>query len=128
MGGLAYANYLLFFVRHDASLRGLVETSALYAQATVLTYVTIVLCQFVNILSRRTKRFIISSYLWSNRRLLMAFGLSLFCVVNIVYNPWLNRYLGTEPLAFGDWVWAVLAAAVYGAFREVMKRFRFSRT
>lgn len=121
MGGLAYLNYLFFFVRHDVSPKGLLETSVMYAQATVLTYVTIVLCQFANILSRRTKHTVFSSFAFSNRRLLIAFGVSLICVLNIVYNPVVNKYLGTAPLDAGDWFWALLAAFVFLMFRESTK-------
>src|SRR5262249_30602743 len=85
MGGLAYANYLLFIWRHGLSAAHFNTALPLYASATALTYVTICLCQFANIFLRRVSpgKSVFSSYLWSNWHLLAAFGISLFGILNI---------------------------------------------
>lgn len=112
---LATANFLFFFVRHGTSPFYIDTTSNFYAQATTLTYVTLVFCQFINLLLVRTverARFF-TAYLWSNKPLLMAFGVSLFCVVNVVYNPMVQPYFKTGPLQIADWFMALLAAGIY---------------
>jgi magnesium-transporting ATPase (P-type) len=82
------------------------EDSLMQMRGMSLTYVTIVLCQFMNILSRRAgeHKSVRSSYLWSNKKLLWSFGISLFLIVNLLYNPWVNIYFGTAGLTLVDWV------------------------
>ncbi|USN55687.1 MAG: cation transporting ATPase C-terminal domain-containing protein [Candidatus Peribacteria bacterium] len=54
-----------------------------------VTYLTIVLCQFMNILSRRVGevQHVFTSYLWSNKRLLWSFVVSLAIIASLVYIP-----------------------------------------
>lgn len=113
--GLAYANFLLFFVRQHITPVYISPTSEVYQQATTLTYVTIVLCQFVNLLMLRAdeREPFFSRYLWSNKRLLLAFGLSLYCIFMIIYSPLLRPYFSTRSISLGDWGMATLAAAIY---------------
>jgi Ca2+-transporting ATPase len=112
---LGYGNFLLFFARHGVEASGFDTSAKLYAQATILTYLTIVLCQFLNLLLVRTsdKEPFFSSYLWSNKKLLVAFGLSFFCIFTIIYNPWVQPYFHSQGLATIDWLYALGAAIVY---------------
>lgn len=112
---LAYANYLFFFMRNHISPVNISTSHGPYLEATILTYVTLVFCQFMNLLLVRSMGEIplFSRYLWSNRKLLWAFGISLFCILNIVYNPWVQPYFGARGLAWGDWLSALLVAALY---------------
>ena len=112
---LAYANYLFFFARHGLSPVNLGTHVAPYLQATILTYVSLVFCQFMNLLFVRTlgERPLFSSYLWSNKKLLIAFGISFFCIANVVYNPLVQPYFGAGPLSFVDWLTAFGVAAIY---------------
>ena len=124
---LAYGNFLLFFVRQHVSPIRINTSSELYQQATILTYTTIVLCQFMNLLFIRTdvREHFFSRYLWSNKKLLLAFGLSLICILNIMYNPYIRPYFSAGPLNIGDWGMAFLAAAIYTSislFRRYDKR------
>jgi Ca2+-transporting ATPase len=115
--GLAYANFLLFFVRRHISPVYISSSSPVYEQATMITYLTIVLCQFMNLLVLRTdphERFF-TKYLWSNKKLLIAFGLSFVCILNIMYNPFVRPYFSAGPLSFSDWLSAFAAVAVYAA-------------
>jgi Ca2+-transporting ATPase len=113
--GLAYGNFLLFFARRHISPVYISTTSPIYEQATMLTYLTIVLCQFMNLLLLRTderERFF-SKYLWSNKKLLLAFGASLVCILIIMYSPIVQPYFSAGPLSIGDWILAVGAASLY---------------
>ena len=112
---LAYGNFVLFYARHGLDARHAAANGALYAQATILTYLTLVLCQFINLLLVRTsdKESFFTSYLWSNKKLLVAFGASFLCILNIIYNPWVQPYFTAHGLSIVDWLFAVGAMAVY---------------
>ncbi len=116
---LAYGNYLFFFLRHNISPVNIGTHTGPYLQATILTYVTLVLCQFMNLLLVRSmgQMPLFSKYLWSNKKLLWAFTISLFCIVNIVYNPLVRPYFGSGPLTFYDWLTAFAAAGLYTLVR-----------
>jgi Ca2+-transporting ATPase len=119
--GLAYANYLFFFARHGLNPSYFATANPLYAQATILTYLTVVLCQFMNLLLVRTdlQESFWTRYLWSNKKLLSAFAISFFCIANIMYNPWIRPYFGAGPLTLIDWLTAVACAGLYLSFRLV---------
>ena len=116
---LAYGNYLFFFTRHGISPINLSTHAAPYLQATILTYVTLVLCQFMNLLFVRClgEMSLFSKYLWSNKKLLGAFALSFFCILNVIYNPWIQPYFGAGPLSVYDWLTAIGVGALYTLIR-----------
>lgn len=121
-GGLAailsYVNYLFYFPRHHISPEHIATSSTPYMQATILTYVTLVLCQFVSLLIVRSQgQRLLSRYLWSNKKLLAAFAISGFCILNIVYNPIIQPYFGSGSLGMQDWLTAIGVAALYTALR-----------
>lgn len=123
IGGLAFANFLLFYWRQGLSAAHVDQHSLINAQATSLTYLTIVLCQLANILERRSEHGIFTRYQLHNRLLWTAYGVSLLCVVLIIYSP-LNTYFGSAPLSFADWLFALLAAAIFITIREIERHTR----
>lgn len=126
IGILAYGNFLLFISRHGGHPASFNKSQAtLYASAITLTYVTICFCQFANILATRTRTYrqsFFSSYLWSNKKLLSAFGLSIAGMLCIAYLPPVSRYLGSGPLKATDWLSAIAAALLYLGLRWIVKR------
>jgi Ca2+-transporting ATPase len=116
---LAYANFLFFFERRGLSPVRIDEHSHLYAQATILTYLTIVLCQFVNLFLVRSDEHekVFTSYLWSNKKLLIALATSLFLIGNIIYNPWISPYFHAGKLSVADIFTALAAAVIYCLIR-----------
>jgi len=121
IGGLAYACFIVTF-----TLSGQVVSSAnpvLTAKATTAAYLAIVLCQYVTVLSRRTAHgeSMFTRYIFSNWRLWAAIGFSLFCVLLIIYVPFLANIIGNGPLSFVEWTPPIIAAIVYLVFREVAK-------
>jgi Ca2+-transporting ATPase len=120
---LAYLNFLWFFDRQGLSPRYIDNGSHLYMQATILTYVTLVLCQFINLLLVRTddSEPFFTKYLWSNKKLLIAFGISVFCILNLVYNPAIQPYVSAAALSWRDWLTAFLMAGIYLAIRLVVR-------
>jgi Ca2+-transporting ATPase len=124
--GLSYLNYLFFFMRHHLAAAYIDIKNPLYIEATTLTYVTLVLCLYVYLLFERAdahERFF-SSYLYSNRKLLIAFGISFVLIGNIIYNPWIKPYFSTGSLTFLDWLTALGFAAIYMVFRLLQRHTR----
>lgn len=121
MGILAYVNYIFFAGRHGIDAHSFVKDSTLYASATTLTYVTICVFQYVNVLIRRSPDRTLSSYLFSNKKLWIAIGISFFCVLNIVYNPFIHDVFGTYYLGYIDWLFILGSTIVYFLIRESFK-------
>jgi len=122
IGGLAFANYLLFYHRVHINPQGLAAGSLVQMKATSLTYLTIVICGFASILDRRSLGGIFSRYQLHNKQLWFAFGLSIFCILNIIYNPWIAPYFHSASLTLIDWLYAVGAAAIFIMIREFQRR------
>lgn len=126
IGSFAYINYILFFNRNgiDATL---VESGSLFhMKATVMTYLTIVLCQLGNIMQRRSRDGLLTSYQLHNKHLWLAILLSMVCVLTIIYSP-INKYFNAGPLGVIDWVYAIGAAGIFLSVREVQLKI-FNRT
>ena len=120
IGGFAFLNYLLFFERNGGTPHVGAE-SELHLQATALTYLTIVLCQLCNILNRRSQHGIFTRYQFHNKSLWIAMAFSMFCVLNIIYNPWVAPFFHSAPLGLVDWGYAIIAAALFVAVREFQR-------
>jgi len=121
MGVLAYANFILFADRSDIEPSAYLQNPHLYATAVTLTYVTIVTCQIINILIRRSQSLTLSRYLFTNIHLWIAIALSVFCILNIVYNPWIQKIFNSAPLNIIDWLYVLLAALIFFIIRETIK-------
>lgn len=121
IGGFAFLNYMWYFARHGVSPEHLAADSLIHMKATALTYLTIVLCQLANILQRRSRRGLFTLYQFHNKQLWLAMALSLFCVLNIIYNPWIAPYFRAGALGMNDWLAALGAAALFIAIRELQR-------
>ncbi len=124
--GFSYLNYLLYFARNHLSPTYIDPTLPLYHQATTLTYLTLVLCLYVYLMFERSdahEKFF-TSYLWSNKKLLIAFGLSFVLIANIMYNPIVSPYFSAGPLSFIDWLTAIGFAALYMCCRLIQRHTR----
>ena len=121
IGGLSFINFLLFFHRVNINPHGLALWSLPHMKATALTYLTIVLCQLGNIMQRRSRYGLFTRYQLQNKQLWMALGLSLFCDVNIIYNPWIAPYFRAGSLGVVDWLYALAAAGIFLAIREFQR-------
>jgi Ca2+-transporting ATPase len=121
IGSLAFANYAWFFERNGLEITNFPSGAEPHLQAMALTYLTIVLCQLCNILQRRSRSGLFTRYQFHNKSLWLAMAFSLFCVVNIIYNPWIAPYFGAGPLSVVDWLCAAGAAALFIAVREFQR-------
>lgn len=121
IGGFAFLNYILFYDRNNVTASGVESGSEIHMQATALTYLTIVLCQLFNILQRRSQHGIFTKYQFHNKSLWLAMVFSMFCVLNIIYNPWIAPYFNSAALGVTDWLYALGAAALFIAIREFQR-------
>ncbi len=121
IGGFAFLNYVWFFARHGVDIHSVVSGSPIHMQATALTYLTIVLCQLGNIIQRRSQHGIFAKYQFHNKQFWLAIGVSLFCVVNIIYNPWIAPYFGSASLTVTDWLFAIGATTFFLTIRELQR-------
>ena len=119
IGSLTFANFIFFFTRRGIDPSIVENGSIMHMQATSLAYLTIMICQLLNILHIRSEKGIFSKYQFHNRRLLFAFGLSMFCIVNIIYNPWISPFFRASDIDLSDWVTAIIAGVIFVIFREM---------
>lgn len=82
-------------------------------KAVTVTMVSLIVCQFVNIFSSRSRKSIASPYFFSNWRLFGGVFLSLVFMLVVSYTPALNGLLHTGALDSSDWLYVLTGAAVY---------------
>ena len=127
MGVLAIGNYLLFYERAGSSpFAGPVDPASV-APATTMTYVTILVCQLVNITQRRSERGLFTRYILSNPTYWLACAAGVAIMLAIVYVPWLQVAFKTGPLGLVDWAYVLLAAVIFLTFRELGRLLRKGR-
>ncbi len=116
MGLVAYGAFLfsMFIYPHGANN---------YQRAITITFVSIIFGQYANLLSRRTYGNALGKYLFSNRNLLLAFALSIFCILLIVYIPVFNLYFHTATLNAVDWMLPIATGAICLTVFELKKKF-----
>jgi Ca2+-transporting ATPase len=122
-GLITYASYLLFFGYHVLNPEYIDTANSLYAQATTVAFVTLAFCQGINLLFVRADEHphVLTDYLLSNPKLLKAFGVSLFLILNVVYNPALQTIFRTEALGITEWAATIVAAGLYALLRRLQR-------
>lgn len=114
MGFVAYMAFLISsFINPDGAHH--------YEKAITITFVSIIFCQYANLLSRRTYGNAVGKYLFSNRNLILAFAFSISCILLIIYEPVLNLYFHTSPLNALDWLLPIGTGAICLVIFEVKK-------
>jgi len=120
---IAFTNYILYFVFHRIPYGSIDVSWVGYMTANAVTYTSIVLCQYTNILSRRTfnSDSIFTSYLWSNKKLLLAFLWWFVGMLVIMYVPWIKDFFWFGSMRLVDWLFPIAGAALYLSVREIKK-------
>ena len=116
--GLASYGAFLFVYFHNHHLANN------YEKAITVTFISIIFCQYANLLSRRTYGPALGKYLFSNRNLLLAFLFSISCILLIVYLPAFNLYFHTSPLLAVDWLLPVAAGVICLSIYEFRKKIK----
>ena len=121
MGGLAFLNYGLFALGVDS----LTASHPLYPRATTITYLTIVVCQLINILARRYElSTLFDKNLFSNSKMVYAILISIGLVLAVIYLPGLNSYLEFVPVGLVDWMKILTAGGIYLLAFEMIKWYK----
>lgn len=118
MGGLSMASYLLYYARHGVDPLTDTVPAAVLASAMSITYVTIMVCQLVRIVQRRSVHGFFSRYQLHNRSFWWAVIVADVIMVAVGSVPFVARFFGTAPLSLLDWGYVGLAAAVFLGLRE----------
>ncbi|MCF7834894.1 cation-transporting P-type ATPase [Candidatus Gracilibacteria bacterium] len=122
MGSIAFTMYIAYYLIHGLSPFDFDTSTIHYATATSITYLTIIFCQYVNILSRRVGiQSIFSAYTLTNRKLRLSFAISIVAMCFLFYNPIINKYFGFGPLLRYDRFLALFGAGLFLLFRENRK-------
>ncbi len=84
-------------------------------------YCGIILCQYINILSRRTEKSIFTSYLFTNKQLWGSFLISIIAVMILIYIKSVSIWFGFDALSLSDWLYPIIGATVFLAWHEGRK-------
>ena len=121
IGGFAIANYLLVYARAGIGLDHPHPPLDIVAEATTVTYVTVVFCQLINIIQRRNSGGFFSRYQLHNRVFWSSIVLSLGIVMAISYVPTVSLFFKSGPLGPLDWLSVLVAASVFLVVREAQR-------
>ena len=122
IGGLAFLNFVLFMKREGITLTVDSTNTIEYFKAAALSYATIVFCQFVNILQRRSERTsLFNANFFDNRILLTSIVISIGLVCLAIYGPGIGLFLAFGPIGVTDWLYILGAAGAYLAVFEILK-------
>lgn len=129
MGAMGFVMYMVYFWIHGITASGFDTNSIEYASATSITYTTIMMCQYMNILSRRagTTQHIFTPYLRANKKLLYSFGIGLGLILFLIYTPIGQNYFGFGPLKWYErWLpigWGLVFLSIREIYKTISKHF-----
>ena len=128
IGGLAFMNFFLYMQRQGITLTADSTQGMDYFKATTLSYATIVFCQFVNILQRRSERSsLFDRNFFTNKVLLYSILASMALVLLAIYAPYFSDFLSFGPMNATDWLYILGSAGLYLFTFEAIKLFKRSR-
>lgn len=116
-------SFFTFFWYHALSPSYVDTSNPLFIHASTIALVVFVICQNLNILLVRAddhKR-VGTNHLWSNHRLLVAYGVSFFILLNLIYNPLLQPILNTAPIGLVEWVVVIFGVSIYIGGRRLQR-------
>jgi magnesium-transporting ATPase (P-type) len=123
-GALGFIVFITVMMRGGWNWGEVVVEGPLLFQATAATYATLVMCQIFNSIEARSSELGIMKLFWGNKKLLGAIGVSIFLLLNIVYNPWIQPFAKTAPIEPINWLTILSAGLVFLLSVEVRKRYR----
>jgi len=121
-GALGFVVFISVMIRGGWVWGEPVTEGVLLFQATAATYATLVVCQLFNSIESRSEHLSIVKIFRGNKKLLGAIGISIFLLLNIVYNPWIQPFAKTAPIEPINWIAIIFAGLVFLLSVEVSKR------
>jgi Ca2+-transporting ATPase len=103
---------------------GTAGEAAAWETGLAATFATIVTTQFVGIFFLRARGALPGREFFTNPYLFLGIVLSLGAMLALIYVPFFNMYLHTNPLALADWQIIGLALAVFSVFSAVFSLVR----
>lgn len=120
-GTLGFLVFVLVMIRGGWIWGSPVPDGQLFLQAAAATFSTLVVCQIFNSIEARSRELPITSIILGNKRLLGAIGVSIFLLLNIVYNPFIQPFAKTAPIEAFNWTFIIGAGLVFLASVELKK-------
>jgi magnesium-transporting ATPase (P-type) len=116
---LGLGGFLTFFALQGLSPNYIDSASELYLQATTVVVASLALFQWINLLFIRANhtKSLASPKLWRNHNVFWTLAISLLVLGNVIYNPIMQNFLGTQALGLDDWLIVITLAILYGAIR-----------
>jgi len=120
MGTLGYINFSNFVNLNGGSS---IDTgSILYREATTISFLTIVLTQWINIMSRRYEhKSIFNKNFFNNKNMLYSIGFSIVAVIFVTHTPVINNFFGYASLSIDNWFRIFASGLVFLTAHEVVK-------
>jgi len=118
MGTFGFANYLFFYARNGVDPFTDAVPANLLLQATTITYATLMVCQLVSIIQRRSVHGFFTRYQFANRTFWLAVLVAIAIMLAIIYVPVIATFFDTGPLTLIDWACVGAAAVVFLGLRE----------
>lgn len=127
MGTFGFANYLFFYARNGVDPFTDAVPANLLLQATTITYATLMVCQLVSIIQRRSVHGFFTRYQFANRTFWLAILVAIAIMLAIIYVPVIATFFDTGPLNLVDGACVGAAAAAFLAIREGGRMLRHRR-
>lgn len=121
MAFLAYLNFLWFFGRVGIDASGSSAAGIVYARASSLAVLTLLLCLNANLLQLSLKRPVTNNRMLFKKGVLKAVVLSTIVMWLLVYTPIVQNLFQLSPLSFADWCSAMCMATVFVVVTETSR-------
>jgi P-type Ca2+ transporter type 2C len=92
------------------------------------TYFTIIICQFINILSSRSEKTIFTGYLFTNPQLWGAMLISILLITGFIYIPVIAIWFGFGAISAHDLIYPAIGAGTLLFWHEVRKIIKLWRS
>jgi Ca2+-transporting ATPase len=120
MGTLGYINFSLFVSSNGGASIDL--NSILYKEATTISFLTIVVTQWINIMSRRyPHKSLFNKNFFNNRNMLYSILFSIVASVFVTHVPVINNFFGFASVSLTNWIRILAAGLMFLASHEIVK-------
>lgn len=123
MGGLGYINFHLFVTANGGSSIDI--TGQAYREATTISFLTIVVTQWINIMSRRyTYRSLLDKNFFNSPKMLYSILISIVGVLFVTHTPVINTFFGFSQVSLSNWIKIFAAGGIFMLAHETLKFFK----
>src|SRR3546814_864236 len=121
VGALAFMNYVFYFGRQDVPIELVPADTPLHWKAMTLALLTLAFCQLATFALHRSHHGLFTRYQLHNG-VFWGGSLSVIAVLwLLMYVPGFSGYFKMLPLTLTDWLFALLAVAIYIGIQEFVR-------